>query len=316
MQKWTKSFSRTKRVGVLLYPRFSNLCLANCIEPMRAANDLSGNPIYDWHVMSPQGGQVLSSSHLPVVGSDPALAPGFDLLMVLASYDFARHDTGQTRALLRQFARTTPVIAGFDSAPWMMGAAGLLDGKRATIHWDLTDTFATRFPRIQVERARVVKDGNRLTSAGALSALDLTLDMIRSDAGAALTLEVENLFLREGLPVGPENRPRAGDALVRRALGLMRDNMAAPLPLVELARRLSCQPRTLDRRCRAALGAPPGTVYRHLRLALARQLAEAGQTSVTDIAESCGYENASALTRAFRARYRRSPSEIARLNQF
>ena len=309
---WTKRPERPRRVGLLLFPRFSNLCLANCLEPMRAANALSGGGAYAWQVLTPGGGTVHSSSDLPVLGEDAGAAGRLDRLVILSSYDHLDHDTPATRALLRALARRSAEVAGFDTAPWLMAAAGLLDGRRATIHWDVLDAFAERFHRVEVERARVIADGPRVTCAGALSALDDAFAQIGRDLGQAAVLEIEGLFLRDEAASAARAAPGPRDALVRRALKAMRESLDQPLALPELARALGCQPRTLDRRCRAALGASPGTVARHLRLAHARQMVETGTAPVSEIAALCGYETATALTRAFRRRYGVAPTELRR----
>ncbi|MEO0773363.1 MAG: helix-turn-helix domain-containing protein, partial [Pseudomonadota bacterium] len=103
---------------------------------------------------------------------------------------------------------------------------------------------------------------------------------------------------------------RVADPLVREALSLMRDHVERPLLLVDLAKRLSCQPRTLDRHFRNRLGAPPGTVYRHLRLSAARKLLEDTQLSVSEISVRCGYDSPAALTRAIRRNYGATPRAI------
>ena len=113
-----------------------------------------------------------------------------------------------------------------------MASAGLLDGRRATVHWDLLDAFTEHFLDVIPEQARYLRDGPMMTCAGAMSALDLTLDLISDHLGIAARLDVEALFIHGDPPVG-DNRGRRhlGDALVRRALGLMRDNLERPLPL-------------------------------------------------------------------------------------
>jgi transcriptional regulator GlxA family with amidase domain len=100
--------------------------------------------------------------------------------------------------------------------------------------------------------------------------------------------------------------------MVRRALAVMRETVERPLPLKQLAKRLSCQPRTLDRHFRARLGAPPGTVYRHLRLSAARKLIEDSRQSISEIALRCGYDSPAAMTRAIRQVYGATPSALRR----
>ncbi|WP_297770481.1 GlxA family transcriptional regulator [uncultured Roseovarius sp.] len=312
MPEWTKPSETPTRIAILLFDRFSNLCLANCLEPLRAANTLAPRRGFDWHILTPDGAPVRSSSGLEVVPHDALGAlTACDYMLVLASYDHERHDTAATRRALQVAARRAQVMVGLDSGPWLLASAGLLDGRRATVHWDLLDAFTERFLSITAERARVLRDGPRLTCAGAMSALDMTLGLISTHLGMAVRIDVEALFMHGDPPVAPaQEGDVVGDPLLRRALGLMRDHVERPLSLADLARRLSCQTRTLDRRFRAGLGAPPGAVYRHLRLAAARKLVENSRLGMAEIALRCGYESPAALTRALRQHYGTTPRQL------
>lgn len=312
MQEWTKPNPGQTRIAVLLFDRFSNLCLANCIEPMRAANTLSHGGLFDWQLLTPDGGAVQSSSQMQVV---PHGALGdleaCDYLFVLASYEHQRHDTPDTRRMLRQAAARARICVGMDAGPWLLASAGVLDGRRATVHWDLLDAFSERFLQVEAERSRVVSDARFMTCAGAMSALDLTLGLIADHGGLSVRLDVEALFMQGDPPVG-SGQGAVDDPLVRRGLALMREHVEKPIPIKELSRMLSCQPRTLDRRFRSRLGAPPGTVYRHLRLSHARKLLEGTTLSIGEIALRCGYDSPAALARAIRAQYGTSPTGLRR----
>ncbi len=313
MPFWTKLPSRPTKVSLLLFDQFSNLCLANCIEPLRAVNMQGGGQVFDWSILTSDGAPCRSSSGLEVLAQADLPSLGrTDYLFVMASYGHGRHDTPAIRRLLRAATRKAGTVVGLDAGPWLLASAGLLDGRRATVHWDLLDAFTERFLGVDVERARVVRDGPFITCAGAMSALDLTLDLISEHIGMAARLEAEALFLHGDPPVGQVDDPKMSDPLVHRALALMRDNIETPMPLVELARALSCQPRTLDRRCRTRLGAPPGQVYRHLRLAAARKLIEESPLGIAEIAVRCGYDSPAALTRAVGRRYGVTPSALRR----
>lgn len=314
MPIWTKSPAEPIRIAILLFDRFSNLCLANCVEPLRAANTLAPRRGFDWQILTLDGAPVRSSSGIEVLAQAALGGLGScDYLFVLASYDHDRHDTARIRRALQAAGRRARVTVGLDTGPWLMAAAGLLDGRRATVHWDLLDAFTERFLEVTPERARVLSDGPRMTCAGAMSALDLTLGLIGAHLGAAVRLDVEALFLHGDPPVAPAREAEGpGDGLVRRALGLMRATVETPLDLSDLARRLSCQPRTLDRRFRAALGAPPGTVYRHLRLAAARKLVENSSLGIAEIALRSGYNSPAAFTRALRRFCGHTPRALRR----
>jgi transcriptional regulator GlxA family with amidase domain len=312
MLKWTNLQTGPTRIAVVLFDRFSNLCLANCIEPMRAANTLNHGLLFDWKLLTPDGAPVHSSSEMQIMPHGAvADLETCEYLFVLASYDHARHDTPQTRWMLRKAASKAGVCVGMDAGPWLLASAGLLDGRRATVHWDLLDDFAERFLNVGAERSRVVRDAKMMTCAGAMSALDLTLGLIAEHGGLSVRLDVEALFMQGDPPVGA-GQGAVSDPLVLRALALMRENLERPLSLTDLAHRLSCQPRTLDRRYRARLGAPPGTVYRHLRLSNVRKLLENSALSMGEIALRCGYDSPAAMSRAVKREYGRTPSELRR----
>lgn len=312
MPKWTNTTNSPLRIAFLLFDQFSNLCLANCMEPMRAANTLTRRDAFDWQIFTPDGRPVLSSSGMRVMPHVAASnLTSCDYLFVLSSYEHDRHDTRATRQLLRATAGRATTVVGLDAGPWLLAAAGLLNGRRATVHWDLLDAFTERFLDVGAEHARVLRDGPLMTCAGAMSALDLTLGLIADHLGLSARLDVEALFLHGDPPVTTGREGRAvSDPLVQHALALMRENTERPLPVAALARRLSCQPRTLDRRFRARLGAPPGRVYRHLRLAAARKLLEGDTLGLAEIAVRCGYESPAALSRAIRRHYGAPPTAL------
>ncbi len=308
MQKWTKPPAPPTRIAFLLFDRFSNLCLANCLEPLRAANTVRRAQVFDWRIFTMTGEAVDSSSGMQVLPHGAAAAmERCDYLFVLASYGHVQHDTAGTRRALRDAARQARTLVGMDTGPWLMASAGLLDGRRATLHWDLQDAFSERFLDVETVRARVTRDGPVITCAGAMSAMDLMMDLIAQHAGMAARLDVEDQFMHGSDTPAVPSEP---DALVRGALAQMRANVERPLPLGAIARRMGCQPRTLDRHFRRALGAPPGTVYRHMRLSEARKLLDGTGLGIAEIAVRCGYESPAALARAIRARYGAAPSDL------
>ena len=241
MPEWTKSTPAPVRITFLLFDEFSNLCLANCLEPLRAANTITRTRAFDWQIVTPSGAPVLSSSGMQVM-PHAALSDmrERDYLFVLASYNHETHDSRQTRQALRMAAKKARTVVGLDAGPWLLASAGLLSGRRATVHWDLLDAFTERFLDTEAERARVLRDGAWWTCAGAMSALDLTLGLIADHLGIAARLDVEALFIHGDPPVTmPRERQAISDPLVHRALRLMRETVERPLPLKALAQALS-----------------------------------------------------------------------------
>lgn len=317
MPKWTKSPGKPVKFAFLIFDQFSNLCLANCLEPLRAANTLTQVRAFDWEIYTLDGAPVQSSSGLQVLPHAPLSELNTcNYLFIIASYAHENLDTKQIRRELRRGARLAGITVGLDTGPWLMASAGLLDGRRATVHWDVLDAFSGQFRAVEAVEARVVTDGPRVTCAGAMSALDLTLGLISAHLGMSARLGVEGLFIHGDPPVGvPGNARAVGGPLVQRALNVMRENLENPLKLITLAQKLSCQPRTLDRHFRRDLGAPPGEVYRYLRLSMARKLLEGTALNMVEIALRCGYESPAALSRAFARLYGVPPKRLRHQNE-
>jgi transcriptional regulator GlxA family with amidase domain len=312
MPDWIKSHSGSRRVDILLFERFSNHCLANTVEPLRAANELTQNRLYDWRYLTLDGGPVTSSSGL-LVEPDAALRDGArgDMLFLLPSYGFRVLATPACLAALRAASRRYSVLAGFDTGSWLLAEAGLLTDRQATIHWQELEGFAERFPDVEVWRKRFVIDGDRITCGGAMAAFDLVNQLIAGHHGEALRLEVGFLFMHEGTvarvsDVSPA--PRGGP--VQRAVGLMREHLEEPLPILEIARRVGQTQRCLEQTFQRDLGASPRTVYRRMRLLAARNLVGETDLPVAEIAVRCGYADPSAMTRAFTAEFGSPPRAI------
>lgn len=306
MQSWKKSSSRTKRVAVLLFDEFSNHCLANLIEPLRAANVLSGRRLYDWQHLSPDGRAVVSSSGLEIRPEAPLEFAQGDMLAVIPSYGFRRFARDDTARALRAAANRFRILMGLDTGSWLLARAGLLDGRRATIHFDELAGFAESFPQVDVEVERFVIDGNRITGSGAMATFDLMLHLIAEDAGTALRQDVAALFMSDET----RRAPRMQDRLVARAVQRMRERLEDPLPIAALSRELGVSQKTLDARMKATMGATPQQVYRRERLLLARRLVRETALSVAEVGLRCGYQNPAALTRAFREEFGTTPRAI------
>ena len=309
MQDWIKTQRGVRRFDILLFDRFSNHCLANTVEPLRAANELAPGNLYAWRYLTLDGRSVRSSSGLSVE-PEAALRDGAsgDYLLLLPSYDFRQLATPTCLSAIRAAAAHYEALIGLDTGSWLLAEAGLLAGRSATIHWHELDGFSERFPEVEVRRERYVVDGDRITCGGAMATFDLVTRLIAEHHGEALRLEVDHMFMHEGT-VGhaPGAWPTAKSGAVQRAVGLMRANLENPLTVDAIARRTGRTQRGLEQHFRRELGASPRTVYRRIRLLAARKLVEETELPVAEIAVRCGYANPSAMTRAFKGEFGVAP---------
>lgn len=314
MPIWSANTHKTQRIQVVLFEHFSNYCLANAIEPLRAANTLSGRALYTWEFCTIDGGPVQSSSGLPVLPKQALAASSkCDYLFVMPSYGVRDHSNATTARALQAAAKRARYVAGFDTGSWLLAAAGLLDGRAATIHWDEQTAFAETFSQVDVVPDRFTNDGRFLTCGGVTTAFDLVLDIIRRSQGAALHLEVSTLFMP------PDESPDriTGATLGRhhmadRATAVMRQNLEQPLPIGVIAQRLKISQRKLEKVFQSRFGASPRAVYKRLRLLAARRYVEGADYPIAEIALRCGYQNPAAMTRAFVREFGTTPTALRR----
>ncbi len=314
MPYWTKLPSNPVSVDILLFDQFSNHCLANALEPFRAANTIAGREVYRWLFYTLDGEPAVSSSGLPVIPNQ-ALgdSQSGDYLFVISSYGFKTHDTPAARRAIRSASHRANISAGLDTGAWLLAAAGQLDGKRATIHWDEIELFSETFLSVEVERERFIIDGDRITCGGAMAAFDLALFLIGDHHGEALRLDVAALFMHApAIETGPMPEPQPRSRVIGRAVILMQENMEHPLTIGEISTQLGYTQKSLERRFNAELGAPPSQVYRHIRLSSVRRFIENTDFSITEIALRGGYESASAMTRAFVKKFGFTPRTLRR----
>ena len=295
------------QISILLFDRFSNHCLANVLEPLRAANDLSSQQVFEWNIVVLGGQRVRSSSGLRLEADTQLADMRGDILMVMPSYGFLTHANVTSSRALRAAARRFDILAGLDTGSWLLAEAGLLDGYRATIHWDELDRFSERFSDIDVQKEAVIYDRDRITCGGASTAFALAMQMIEKQHGAALRLRVEHLFSG-----AYAQRPVRRGGIAARAVDLMRAHIEEPLPIAQLAQQLGRSQKHLEQQMLARLGAAPQVIYRRIRLERARQLSLDTTISVAEISVRCGYQDASAMTRAFRSEYGTTPQALRR----
>jgi len=205
---------------------------------------------------------------------------------------------------------------GVDGGPWVLARAGLLDGHRATTHWEDLEAFANAFPKVTAVPDRFVIDGPALTTGGAGPCLDLMLHLIRGQHGAGLAGQVANALLHD-----PEDRPSPQRLVpqarlaalappVARAVAIMEQTLEDPPAITRIAGQVGLSPRRLEMLFRQHLETGPGAFFLRLRLSEARRLALDTGLSVQDIAVRTGFSSPTTLARAFRRAFGQSVSRL------
>lgn len=206
----------------------------------------------------------------------------------------AAHDRG---------ARLVSVCTG----AFVLAAAGLLDGKRATTHWMYASELARRYPAVIVDpKVLYVDAGNILTSAGTAAGIDLLLHVVRLDHGAEVANAVARQMVvpphRDGGQAQFVDLPVAdapGDEPLADVLGFMLEHLDEELAVDRLAARAGCSPRTFARRFRAVTGTTPHQWLLTQRVLLAQRLLETTDEPVERVAARCGFGSAAGLRQHF-----------------
>jgi AraC family transcriptional activator FtrA len=205
------------------------------------------------------------------------------------------------------------------SGVFLLAAAGLLDGRRATTHWRYAAALAARYPGIRVEpNALYVDEGRVLTSAGSAAGLDMLLHLVRCDFGARIANQVAQRLVipphREGDQAQFVPRPLAQDGRGRlaRLMDFVRAQPAAPHTLASLAQRAAMSPRTLQREFHAATGMAPYEWLVAERIERARELLETTRLPAPVVAARAGLGSAESLRHHFRQRVGTTPAAYRR----
>lgn len=304
---------------VLVLPDSTLMQTAAVLEPLRAANRILARVLYRWTLTTPDGRPARTTSGIEIPAArafDPAASSA--PLLIVASYNKEVHFH---RDLLRRVGaarRARPAIGAVETGVWLMAEAGLLDGRRATAHWEDIDEFAARFPAVEVRDDPFVIDGPRFTSGAASPTLDMMLELIRRRQGPPLALEVSKAFVHEaGARRTPAARPSMGrlirsDKRVARAVEIMESHVANPLSIEEIATRVGASARHLQSLFTAALDVRPKHYYRSLRLGAARRQILETSVQISEIASRTGFLSLAAFDRAYVKQFQESPSVTRR----
>ncbi|MFZ5963216.1 GlxA family transcriptional regulator [Thalassococcus sp. BH17M4-6] len=308
-------------VGFLLADNFTLSAFANFVDVLRLAADEAdrSRPIFcDWTVLSADMNAVRSSCGVKVQPDTRLRNAGrYDYIVVVGGLiGDTRGLSPEVQGFLRKAAADGVPLAGLCTGVFLLHEAGLLEGYRCCVSWfhhrDFIERFADATP---VSDQIFVVDRDRLTCSGGHSAAHLAAYLVERHVGHSAASKSLSIMIIDQAMSGERPQPgtpstlNARDAVVRKALLRMQQNLDAPESIDDLARHLQVSRRQLERRFREDLKITPARAAQHLRLDAARQLLVGGDQSVTAIALDCGFCDASHLIRAFRAELGQTPAE-------
>ena len=307
--------AKQRRFVFVLLDNFTLLCFSAAIESLRIANRMSGQQLYSWSIMAEDGDVVRCSAGTAFHPDSDLLETGRDdTILICGGIDVARATTKRLIGWLRREARRGPVIGGLCTAGFTLAKAGLLDGKKATIHWENQDSFVEEFEDVTLTKSVFVVDGNRITTAGGTSSIDLMLKLIADDHGEPLAGAVADQLIYSSIRTDQDTQrlsvpTRIGvrHPKLSTVIQIMENNIEEPISPSILAKDVSMSTRQLERLFRRYLNRSPKRYYMELRLQKARNLLMQTDMSVINVALACGFASPSHFSKCYRAHYNTTP---------
>lgn len=302
-------------LSILTAPGFNMAATTGFIDAMRACNYLAGEPVFRWSLNhtdaappTASNGLSLQSAMLNPQGKAPDIGVVSTSWAPEAAYD-------AMTPVVRRWARFGATLVGLDTGAFVLAEAGLLEGKRATVHYEHIDAFAEMFPKVRTTEDLYTIDGPRMTAAGGAAATDLALQIVRTRVGEALANAAARYIFHERLrPEGTRQLPGGAEPSgatvpgeVRAAIQYMEDHLEEVAPMPAIAAHAGIGQRRLERLFRRFIGRTPARYYSDIRLDRARGLATQTDLPLREIALACGFASPEHFSRAYRNRFGAPP---------
>ncbi|MCP5038088.1 MAG: GlxA family transcriptional regulator [Rhodobacteraceae bacterium] len=317
---------RPQRFVFVLMNNFTMLSFAGAVDALRIANRQFETPAYEW-LLCGEGGDTITCS----VGIDFKLDMDLeelkrdDIVLLCAGVDVQANTTKKMLGWLRREARRGVTLGALCTAPYVLAKAGLLDGKRATIHWENHDSFTEEFDEVDLTKSVFVIDGNRMTTAGGTSSIDLILKLIADKHGERIANSVADQQIYTSIRTDQDTQrlsvpTRIGvrHPKLSAVIQMMESNIEEPISPSILAKDVGMSTRQLERLFRRYLNRSPKRYYMELRLGKARNLLMQTDMSVINVALAWGFTSPSHFSKCYRGHYNTTPyrergSQAARL---
>lgn len=314
------------RLGFLMFPGFPMACLTSAIEPLRAANEITGRQAFDWRLVAETRATVRASAD---IGFEPDVtlqeAEGLDQLYLLSPPTAVFADPRRSPARLRWLDRTGVTLGAFSGGIFPLARAGLMQGRPCSVHWCYEAAFKAEFPDTDAREVAILRGGRRITASGSGAVFDLMLRLIEERLGRDCMTEVacwfQHPFVRDADASQKVPVARSGgttDSLtpqIRQAVRLFETHVEDPLRIPDVAAAVGLSGRHFERLFKRETGQSPLRYYHHLRLAKARQRVLYSSDPLREIAASVGYMSSTPMVRHYTELFGVSPRDERRLTQ-
>ncbi|MBN8987570.1 MAG: GlxA family transcriptional regulator [Rhizobiales bacterium] len=306
-------------IGVLIYPDFQLLDASGPISVFEIAARFAGNdPAIKTLAATP--GPVRSSSGVEMLARGLKPSSAITTLIVAGGNGVRTAATcPKTLAFVRALAKRGVRVASVCSGAYVLAEAGLLDGRRATTHWQRTRHFVSAYPKVKLEADRIyARDGNIWTSAGISAGIDLALAMVVEDYGDEVAQRTAKQLVLYHRRSGGQSQfsslleLKAPTGRFGPLLAWAREHLDAPLTVEDLAEHAGMSSRHFTRAFIAETGTTPSKAVERLRIEVARQRVQSSSEAIERVAETTGFRDPERMRRAFIRAFGQPPQSLRR----
>ncbi|MEW2911168.1 GlxA family transcriptional regulator [Leisingera sp. JC11] len=309
----------TTEILVLVTPHFNLAATMAFLDPFRAANYLAGKQLFQWHIASEAGALCRASNGLEIATQplETLKQTQPDIVAVSSSWTPEAFSSEPLLSAIRKHARTGSYIAGLDTAAFILAEAGLLRGRRATVHYEHIDAFGEKYPQTEVSEDLFLHEGSTGTCCGGSAAGEFALFLLHGIVGGALTNDCAKYLFYQNLrgpgahqtdaqlePLGNTAPPK-----VREAIAIMERHLETLISIPDLCRLAGVSQRQLNRLFQEYVRTSPQLYYRDIRLDRSRGLVTQTELPISEIAQACGFPSHVHFARAYKQRFGLPPRQ-------
>ena len=310
--------TRTQEIGFYLVPGFALMGFSAAVEPLRAANRLSGKQLYNWSILTSDGESLEASSGI-------SITPQFSIENTKIKYDMVIICSGmnsqQVRKIpklydwIRKMARNGCVMGAISTGAEILASAGLLDGYRCTIHWENDESFRENHPNAILTGGIYEIDRKRITAAGGISSLDMMLNWISQINGEFFASAIAEQFIHDRVRLPTQSQRNAEMQIIQRrsprlakAMQLILSNTEEILSSRQISAKVGISTRQLERLFSKYRQKSLHNYYLEARLEKARHLILHTGMSLLQISIATGFSSQSHFTRCYKNLFAKTPS--------
>ncbi|EBA03424.1 transcriptional regulator, AraC family protein [Rhodobacteraceae bacterium HTCC2150] len=306
---------KTSRFVFVLLEDFTLLSFSCAVEALRLANRMLGHDYYTWTLLSEDGNSIRCSSGIEIaVEGELKELQRNDQIVICGGVEIQNSSTKRILNWIRREARRGLKMIGLCTAGFTLAQAGLLDGRKATIHWENQDSFEEEFPEVTLTKSVFVMDGNRYTTAGGTSSIDLMLAIIAQDQDEKIANAVADQLIYTTIRTDQDTQRLSTPTRIgvrhpklAKVIQMMEANIEEPISPATLAKDVGMSTRQLERLFRRYLNRSPKRYYMEIRLQKARNLLMQTEMSVINVALACGFASPSHFSKCYRSHYNTTP---------